>query len=99
MITIKLDNFQDTVGKIYGCLVGETELTRGIHLKASGVIESTMEKFSDRVVITFTNNKPKLKVNIWPVSVEFTEIEKVVIYEKYATVKLNRFPDMKIVGA
>ena len=97
MITIKSENFRETIGKLYDTLVGEKDLARGIYLRVDDPVSMRLSKLSDRVVIDFTENKPKLKVNIWPVAIEFTEISKITIFTDKAIIALDGFPDVEIV--
>jgi hypothetical protein len=93
MITIKSKNFRDKIGKVFGVLVGNEEVARGVHLKMERPATLRIEMNSDRVLIKFTENAPKLKVNLWPVDISFSEIEEIRIYEDYAIIKLNNFED------
>lgn len=97
MITIKSENFRESVGKLYDTLVGEKDIARGIYLKVDDPVSMRLTKLSDRVEIEFTQNNPKLKINVWPVSIEFTKIERITIYQDRAVISLDGFPDVQIV--
>lgn len=98
MISVKLEDYQNKVGKLFDALVGNKELTRGIYLSIDGPVAMRVDKEGDSVVIEFIGDyKPKLKIELAIISLKFTKIEKITIYTNKTIVKLDKCPDVELI--
>jgi hypothetical protein len=97
MITIKSENFRESIGKVYDTLVGKKALARGVYLTMDGPVAMRLEKTGDCVVIEFTDGRPELTIDLPIINIDFARVDKITIYSSYAIIALSGFPDIKIV--